>query len=96
MTLVKKADSHDTITYTSEDYTLLAQVGDKWFCHHCPNWEICLHHALLFRCWKGIDHLRNGIQAVGDMKTHIYKPQPSRQNMYMYVNVVDWIEGEKI
>ena len=93
MRLVKKNDSHDTITYSSKGYALLAQVGEKWFCHRSPNWELCLHHALLSKCWRGVDHLRNEIQAVGDMTTHIYKPQPSRRNLYMYINVIDWIEG---
>ena len=81
--LVKKIDSHETITYSSEGYAVLAQVGDKWFCHRCPNWEICLHRALLYKCWRAVEHLRNEIQAVGDTTTHIYKPQPSRRNLYM-------------
>ena len=78
MRLVKKVDSHDTISYSSKGYALLAKVGEKWFCHHCPNWELCLHHVLLYKCWEGIDHLSNQLQVDGDTTMHIYKPQPSR------------------
>ena len=78
MRLVKKIDSHDNISYSSKGYALLAQVGEKWFCHCCPNWEVCLHCALLYKCWRGIDHLRDQIQVDGNTTMHIYKPQPSR------------------
>ena len=57
MRLVKKVDSPYTISYSSKGYALLAKVGEKWFCHHCPNWKLCLHHGLLYKCWEGIDHV---------------------------------------
>ena len=91
MRLVKKVDAHDTISYSSKGYALLAKIGEKWFCHRCPNWENCLHILLLYKCWQGIVHLSDQLQVDGNMTTHIYKPQPSRRKLY--INLPDWIEG---